>query len=78
MTLAHLMTPDERRTEAFALIDFIKAAIAAGKSFTNPRVGEFFTSMRDRLKEHGLYTRVSPDQLSALRRVARGLEGKRK
>jgi len=77
MILAHQMTSDDRRIEAFALIDEIKSAIAGGRSFTNADVSEFFVRLRDRLKQYGPHTRVSPDELSALRRIAKGMKGKR-
>jgi len=72
------MTAVERREESFLLVDEIKAAIAAGRTFTNANVSAFFVNMRNILSRYGPNAHVSPGQLGALRKVARVMKGKRK
>ena len=75
--IATLMTPDERRTEAFTLVDEIRDAIAAGRSFTSPFASSFFVDMRDNLKA-GPHARISVAQLGWLRKIRDHMKGKKK
>lgn len=67
--MATTLTREERTAEAIELVDIITAAMHEGKSIKYSKDGNFFLGIRDRIKDYGEKTIISPEQLFWLRDI---------